>query len=80
MDFWLELGKICKNNDHKCLFHCITLAESLSRCWNTWSNGLIFKQLPWDPANKNAIKMLDPYIIARCILEDGTVPLLQGLL
>ena len=21
--FWLESGKICKNNDHTCLFHCI---------------------------------------------------------
>ena len=56
MDFWLEVGQICKNNDHKCLFHCITHAESLSRCWNTWSNGLIFKQLPWEPENVNALK------------------------
>ena len=22
---WLEEGKICKNNDHTCMFHCINI-------------------------------------------------------
>ena len=33
------------------LFHYI--ARSLERCLNTWPNGLMFKQPPWDPANVN---------------------------
>ena len=52
--FRLKSGKICKNNDHACLFHCITLAGSLGRCLNTQPKGLVFKKLPRDPANVNA--------------------------
>ena len=25
MQYWMESGKICKNNDHACFFHCIKL-------------------------------------------------------
>ena len=32
----------------------LTLAWSLGRCKNTLLNGLVFKQLPRDPANVNA--------------------------
>ena len=52
--FMLKSGKICKNNDHTCFFIALTLAGSLGRCLNTRPNGLVFKQLPRDPANVNA--------------------------
>ena len=35
-------------------FIALTLAGSLGRCLNTRPNGLVFKQLPQDPANVNA--------------------------
>ena len=35
---------------HVC-FIALTLAGSLGRCLNTWPIGLVFKQLPRDPAN-----------------------------
>ena len=38
---------------HVC-FIALTLAGSLGRCLNTRPNGLVFKQLPRDPANVNA--------------------------
>ena len=40
---------------HGC-FIALTLAGSLGRCLNTQPIGLIFKQLPRDPANVNARK------------------------
>ena len=41
----------------------LTFAGSLGRCLNTRPNGLLFKQLPRDPANVYAWKnMCDPYI------------------
>ena len=41
----LKSGKICKNNDHTCLFHCI----------NTYRvPRTMFEQLPRDTANVNA--------------------------
>ena len=47
---------------HVC-FIALTLAVSLERCFNTWPEGLVFKQLPRDLANVNAWKnMCDPYI------------------
>ena len=47
---------------HVC-FIALTLAGPLGRCLNTQPNGLVFKQLPLDPANVNAWKnMCDPYI------------------
>ena len=47
---------------HFC-FIALTLVWSLGRCLNTGPNGLVFKQLPRDPANVNAWKnMCDPYI------------------
>ena len=52
--FMLKSGKIFKDNDHICLFRCIKLAGSLGRCLYTRPNGLVFKQLPRDPANVNA--------------------------
>ena len=54
---------LCKNDDHPWLFHCNTFAGSLSRYLNTRPSGLVFKQLPRDPANVNAWKTMgDPYI------------------
>ena len=38
---------------HVC-YIALTLAGSLGRCLNTRPNGLVFKQLPWDPANVDA--------------------------
>ena len=38
---------------HVC-FIALTLAGYLGRCINTRPNGLVFKQLPRDPANVNA--------------------------
>ena len=35
-------------------FIALTLARSLERCFNTQPNGLVFKQLPQNPANVNA--------------------------
>ena len=46
--FWLESGKLCKNNDHRCLFHCI------NTCPVTGEMLDVFKQLPWAMANVNA--------------------------
>ena len=47
---------------HVC-FIALTLAGSLGRYLNTRPSGLVFKQLPRDPANVNAWKnMCDPYI------------------
>ena len=51
--FWLETGKICKNNTHVC-FIALTFARSLWRCLTTRPDGLMFKQLPRDPTNVNA--------------------------
>ena len=49
---------------HVC-FIALTLAGSLGRCLNTQPNGLVFKQLPQDPANVNAWKnMCYSYIIS----------------
>ena len=46
---------------HGC-FIALTLAWSLGRCLKTRPLGLVFKQLPQDPANVNARKnMCDPY-------------------
>ena len=62
--FMLKSGKICKNNDHTCLFHCIYTCRSLRRCLNTRPGSLVFKQLPRDLANVNACKnMCDQYIV-----------------
>ena len=47
---------------HVC-FIAITLARSLSRCLNTQTICLVFKQLPLDPANVNAWKTYNTYII-----------------
>ena len=38
---------------HVC-FIALTLAGSLGRCLNNRPNYLVFKQLPWNPANVNA--------------------------
>ena len=62
---WLESGKICKNNNHTCLFHCIKhlLPSPSGRCLNTRPNGIMLKQLPRDWATVKAWKNLcDPYI------------------
>ena len=40
---------------HVC-FIALTLAWSLGGCLTTRPNSLVFKQLPWDPANVNAWK------------------------
>ena len=45
MWFRLESGKICKNNDHTCLFHCINTCQ-VPRT--------MFELLSQDPANVNA--------------------------
>ena len=39
----MKSGKLCKNDDHTCLFLELILAESC---------GLVFKELSWDPAKK----------------------------
>ena len=44
----------CKNNDHTCLFQCITLALSRGSSLNPRPGGLGFKQLPRATANVNA--------------------------
>ena len=56
--FWCELGwekvKYARITiTHACLI-ALTLAESLERCLNNRPIGLVFKQLPRDPANVNA--------------------------
>ena len=50
----LKSGKICKNNDHTCLFHFINTCQVPLEMLNTPPNGLVFKQLPRDLANVNA--------------------------
>ena len=46
-------------------FIAITFAGSLGRYLNAWPSGLVFKQLPRDPANVNARSTMgDPYILA----------------
>ena len=48
---------------HGCFIE-ITFAGSLGRYLNTRPSGLMFKQLPLDPANVNAWKAMgDPYIL-----------------
>ena len=43
-------------------FIALICVGSLGRCLTTRPSGLVFKQLPWDPANVNAWKnMCDPY-------------------
>ena len=42
----LESGKICKNNNHTCLFHCINTLRTLVLCLTTRPDGLVFKQGP----------------------------------
>ena len=53
----LPLESLCKNNHHPFIqgyFIAITFAGSPGRYLNTWPSGLVFKQLPRDPANVNA--------------------------
>ena len=47
MRYRLKSGKICKNNDHICLFIALSLAGSAASC----SNSFLL-----DPANANAYK------------------------
>ena len=54
MRIGLEYGKICKNNDHTCMFHCINTCRVPRMMLNTRPIGLVFKQHPRDPANVNA--------------------------
>ena len=54
--FSLGFGlKASKNNDHTCLFHCIThclVPQEMFEHLAKWSQlGLMFKQLCWDLAN-----------------------------
>ena len=51
-------------------FIALTFAGSLGRSWNTGPCGLVFKQLPRDPANVNAWKiMYDPYYtLEQCLV------------
>ena len=57
----LKSGKICKNNDHTCLFHCINTCR-VPR--TIFEHGPVFKQLPRGPANVNAWKnMYESYIL-----------------
>ena len=44
----LEQGKICKNNDHTCLFHYINTCRVPRMMLNTRPIGLVFKQHPRD--------------------------------
>ena len=61
---WIQVKYARITITHVC-FIALTLAESLGRCLNTRPNGLVFKQLPRDPANVYAWKnMYDPYILA----------------
>ena len=52
--FWLESGKICKNNGHTFFIHFINTFQSLGRCLNMRPNSLVLKQLSRDPTNVNA--------------------------
>ena len=52
--FWLESGIYARITITHVCFIALTLAGPLGRCLNTWPKGLVFKQLPWDPANVNA--------------------------
>ena len=50
-------------------FIAITFDGPLGRYLNTRLSGLVFKQLPRDPANVNASKtMVDPYLF-KCFLS-----------
>ena len=52
----LDLNQVkCKNSNHPCLFHCIYICRILRKMIPC---GLLFKQLPWDPANVNAWKYI----------------------
>ena len=52
--FWLESSEICKINDHTCMFNCTNTCRVPREMFEHKLNGLMFKQLPWDPANVNA--------------------------
>ena len=59
----LKSGKHARITITHVCFIALTLAGSLGRCLNTRPKGLVFKQLPRDPAYVNARKnMCDPYI------------------
>ena len=34
MRFWWKSGKICKNNNHTCFVHCVTLVRSLATLYS----------------------------------------------
>ena len=54
-----------KTCDHakSCLFHCINICRFSRKMFEQAAFGLVFKQLPRDPANVNTRKnMHDPYI------------------
>ena len=64
---WIQVKYARIMITHVC-FIALTLAVSLGRCLTTQPDGLMFKQLPQDPANLNACKnMCDPYIFNRFI-------------
>ena len=48
--FRLKSGKICKNNDHTCLFHCITNCRVT---WTMFEHKAFVQTSSSDPANVN---------------------------
>ena len=65
MGFWLESGKICKNNGQTCLFHFINTCQVPREMFeHSALDGLMCKQHPRDPENVIARKnMYDSYIV-----------------
>ena len=51
---WLEQGKICKNNDNICLFHCIYTGKGSWEMFEYSAYRLVFKHLAWDQVSVNA--------------------------
>ena len=61
-EFGWNRGKYARITIINFCFIALTLTWSLGRCLNTPPIGLVFKQLPRDPANVNVWKnMCDPY-------------------
>ena len=71
-----------QSSKHPCLFHCINICQVPRRWFEHAACGLVFKQLPLDPANVNAWKnMGDPYIRKKTNLmlaRQSTVTTLSG--
>ena len=66
---WCWNRKLFKNTDHPSLFHCNKICRVPRKIFDARPSGLVFKQLPQDPANVNAWKTMGDLNIESTLLK-----------